>query len=140
MPGPIRRTNCPGTNENPPRAKTFLPFLCPHRKKFSVKFNRKSFLFVSILYIFLTEYTQKDRFSVKFDRLFFSVPPTMLYPSFSALSKEQMVAIPSCIRHGQPISWHVFHFSRHARTNVKKRAAAVLTCSHYMVSNRWACA
>ena len=43
--------------------------------KLSVKFNRESVPFVSIMYIFLTELTQKDRISIKFDRslVFFCV-------------------------------------------------------------------
>ena len=41
------------------------------KKKWSVNFNRESVLFVSILWENYTEYSQKDRFSIKFDRSFF---------------------------------------------------------------------
>ena len=34
-----------------------------------------------------------------------SVPPTLPYVSFSALSKEEMGPIPPFIRHGRPVSW-----------------------------------
>ena len=45
-----------------------------HSTKIICRFNRKSVLFVSILYTFLTEYThKKDRFSVRYDRSCFSV-------------------------------------------------------------------
>ena len=40
-------------------------------------------------------------------------PPTLPYASFSALLEEEMDPIPPFIRHRRPISWHVFHFSRH---------------------------